>query len=184
MTTPLGTPSRSLLQNIAARAMAARGLVPEFDPAALVELGAIHSAPVASNASTRDLRSLLWCSIDNDDSLDLDQLSVAEALPGGAAKILVAIADVSAVVKQNSALDAHARANTTTVYTAARIFPMLPEKLSTNLTSLNFEADRLAMVIEMVFSADGSLASSDIYRAMVRNCAKLAYNSVAAWLEG
>jgi len=184
MTTPVSTPSRSLLQNIAARAMTARGLVPEFDPAALVELGAIHSAPVAVSGTTRDLRSLLWCSIDNDDSLDLDQLSVGEALPGGAAKILVAIADVSAVVAQNSALDRHARANTTTVYTAARIFPMLPEKLSTDLTSLNLEVDRLAMVIEMVFGADGALTGSDIYPATVRNRAKLAYNSVAAWLEG
>jgi exoribonuclease-2 len=61
---------------------------------------------------------------------------------------------------------------------------MLPEKLSTDLTSLNFESDRLAMVIEMVFGGDGSLQSSDLYQAMVRNRAKLAYHSVAAWLEG
>ena len=179
-----GTPSRGLLQNLAGRAMLARGLVPEFEPAALVELDAIRTPAVAADTATRDLRSLPWCSIDNDDSLDLDQLSVAEARPGGAAKILVAIADVAAVVNPGSALDHHARANTTTVYTAARIFPMLPEKLSTNLTSLNLEADRLAMVIEMVFDADGALTGSDIYPATVRNRAKLAYNSVAAWLEG
>ncbi len=184
MTTPVANPSRALLQNLAARAMLARGLVPEFDPAAMKELDAIRAPAVGAEASTRDLRSRLWCSIDNDDSLDLDQLSVAEALPKGATKILVAIADVATVVAQGSALDRHARANTTSVYTAARIFPMLPEKLSTNLTSLNFDADRLAMVIEMVFSADGSLTASDIYRATVRNRAKLAYNSVAAWLEG
>jgi exoribonuclease-2 len=164
--------------------MIARGLAPEFTPAALAELDAITAPAVVTNAATRDLRQLLWCSIDNDDSRDLDQLSVAEALPNGATKLLVAIADVSVVVKQGSALDGHARQNTTSVYTAAQIFPMLPEKLSTDLTSLGLAADRLAIVIEMVFAADGSLAASDIYQATVRNRAKLAYNSVAAWLEG
>ena len=111
-------------------------------------------------------------------------LTVAEAMPDGAAKILVAIADVDALVKKQSALDDHARHNTTSVYTAAEIFPMLPEKLSTDLTSLNYESDRLAIVIEMVIAADGSLQGSDLYRATVRNHAKLAYNSVAGWLEG
>jgi VacB/RNase II family 3'-5' exoribonuclease len=175
---------RSTLQAIAHRVMLARGLAPDFTPAALSELKAITAPAVAANPATRDLRQLLWCSIDNDDSRDLDQLSVAEALPDGATKLLVAIADVSAVVKPGTALDAHARQNTTSVYTAAQIFPMLPEKLSTDLTSLGFNADRLALVIEMVFAADGSLAASDIYEATVRNRAKLAYNSVAAWLEG
>ncbi len=98
----------------------------------------------------RDLRNLAWCSIDNDDSRDLDQLTVAEALPDGSVKILVAIADVEAVVKKPSELDDHAKHNTTSVYTAAQIFPMLPEKLSTDITSLNFESDRLAVVVEMV----------------------------------
>ena len=130
------------------------------------------------------LRSLPWCSIDNDDSRDLDQLTVAEALPDGAAKVLVAIADVDAVVTKQSALDDYAQQNTTSVYTAAEIFPHAAEKLSTSLTSLNYEADRLAMVIEMVLAEDGSLKSSDIYGATVCNHAKLAYNSVAAWLEG
>ena len=163
--------------------MIARGLLPEFAPTALAELEGIR-APAPANGATRDLRPLLWCSIDNDDSRDLDQLSVAEALPDGATKILVAIADVAALVPQGTAIDAHARQNTTSVYTAARIFPMLPEKLSTDLTSLNFAADRLALVFEMVFAADGSLAGSAIYPAIVRNRAKLAYNSVAAWLDG
>ncbi len=184
MTIPVGNQSRSLLQDIARRVMVARGLAPEFTSAAMAELDAIRAPTASTDAVTRDLRSLLWCSIDNDDSRDLDQLSVAEAMPEGATKILVAIADVSAVVKQGSALDGHARQNTTSVYTAARIFPMLPEKLSTDLTSLNFAADRLALVIEMVFSPDGALAASEIYPATVRNQAKLAYNSVAAWLDG
>ncbi len=184
MTTPFGNQSRSILQNIARRVMVARGLAPEFAPEALVELEAIKAPAAPGDAATRDLRSLLWCSIDNDDSRDLDQLSVAEAMPGGAVKILVAIADVSALVRPGSALDDHARQNTTSVYTAARIFPMLPEKLSTDLTSLNPAVDRLAVVVEMIFSQDGTLAKSSIYPAMVRNQAKLAYNSVAAWFEG
>ena len=184
MTNPNGPQSRPLLQAIARRVMLARGLAPDFTPAAIAELDAIRAPATAADATTRDLRQLLWCSIDNDDSRDLDQLSVAEALPDGATKIYVAIADVSAVVKPGSALDGHARQNTTSVYTAAQIFPMLPEKLSTDLTSLNFAADRLAIVIEMVFAADATLTSSAIYPATVRNRAKLAYNSVAAWLDG
>ncbi len=184
MNVPNGSQSRTLLQDIARRAMVARGLAPEFSPAALAELDTIRGPATAPAAATRDLRPLLWCSIDNDDSRDLDQLSVAEAMPNGATKILVAIADVSAVVPRGSALDAHARQNTTSVYTAARIFPMLPEKLSTDLTSLNFAADRLAVVVEMVFTSDGSLATSAVYPALVRNRAKLAYNSVAAWFDG
>jgi VacB/RNase II family 3'-5' exoribonuclease len=175
---------RAILQRIARRAMVERGLLPDFSAQAMNELSGIHDAATNVEASTRDLRNLVWCSIDNDDSRDLDQLSVAEAMPGGAIKILVAIADVEAVVKKESALDDHAKHNTTSVYTAAQIFPMLPEKLSTDLTSLNFESDRLALVVEMAFAGDGSLQASDIYRATVRNHAKLAYNSVAGWLEG
>ena len=175
---------RSILQRIARRAMMERGLLPDFSVQAIAELDGIHGAVTNVEKSTRDLRNLAWCSIDNDDSLDLDQLTVAEAMPEGAVKILVAIADVEAVVKKQSALDDHAKHNTTSVYTAAQVFPMLPEKLSTDLTSLNFESDRLAIVVEMVIAGDGSLQSSDIYRATVRNHAKLAYNSVGAWLEG
>jgi exoribonuclease-2 len=129
------------------------------------------------------MRNLLWSSIDNDDSRDLDQLTVAEALPAGRMKILVAIADVDSAVKNGSAIDEHARQNTTSVYTAAEIFPMLPERLSTDVTSLNFDQDRLAIVIEIIVGTDGSIQESQIYRAWVRNQAKLAYNSVAAWLE-
>ena len=175
---------RSLLKKLAHRAMLERGLLPDFSPQALAELDTIHGPATRAEESTRDLRHLIWCSIDNDTSRDLDQLTVAEAMPGGAAKILVAIADVDAVVKKQSALDDHARHNTTSVYTAAEIFPMLPEKLSTDLTSLNYESDRLTIVVEMVIAGDGSLQGSDIYRAIVRSRAKLAYNSVAGWLEG
>jgi VacB/RNase II family 3'-5' exoribonuclease len=164
--------------------MLERGLLPEFSLQARGELDGIRGPATRAGESTRDLRNLIWCSIDNDDSHDLDQLTVAEAMPGGAVKILVAIADVDAVVKKQSALDDQARHNTTSVYTAAEIFPMLPEKLSTDLTSLNYESDRLTIVIEMVIAEDGSLQGSDIYRAMVRSRAKLAYNSVAGWLEG
>jgi len=174
---------RSILQRIAHQAMVAKGLVPDFPAQALTELAGIHGPATGTDGSTRDLRNLLWCSIDNDDSLDLDQLTVAEALQGGAVKILVAIADVDALVKKQSALDDHARQNTTSVYTVAETFPMLPEKLSTDLTSLSAASDRLAIVMEMIFTGDGTLQSSDIYEATVRNIAKLAYNSVAAWLE-
>jgi VacB/RNase II family 3'-5' exoribonuclease len=175
---------RSVLMEIARRAMLARGLAPDFPPAAILELAAIHGPATNSAASARDLRNLLWCSIDNDDSRDLDQLSVAEALPNGSVKLLVAIADVDSLVGQGSALDGHAKENTTSVYTAGGIFPMLPEKLSTDLTSLGFGSDRASLVIEMVFDETGVLKGSDIYQAVVRNRAKLAYNSVAAWLEG
>src|SRR5919106_5059125 len=177
-------PHRSILRRIARRAMRERGLLPDFSPRALEEIDAIRGPAIRADKWTRDLRNLIWCSIDNDDSRDLDQLTIAEALPYGAVKILVAIADVDALVKKESALDDHARQNTTSVYTAAEIFPMLPEKLSTDLTSLNYESDRLAIVVEMLIAQDGSLQGSDLYRAMVRNRAKLAYNSLADWLEG
>ncbi len=175
---------RSILQRIARRAMMERGLLPDFSVEAITELNGIHGAVTNAEESTRDLRNLVWCSIDNDDSRDLDQLTVAKAITDGAVKILVAIADVEFIVKKGSALDDHAKHNTTSVYTAAQVFPMLPEKLSTDLTSLNFESDRLAIVIEMVIAMDGSLQSSDIYSALVRSHAKLAYNSVGGWLEG
>jgi VacB/RNase II family 3'-5' exoribonuclease len=175
---------RSILQRIAHRIMLEKGLVPDFPTQALAELDGVHGPAKRTEESTRDLRGLLWCSIDNDDSRDLDQLTVAEAVPAGAVRILVAVADVDAVVKKQSAIDDHARQNTTSVYTAGGIFPMLPEKLSTDLTSLNYESDRLAVVVEMIVAADGSLQGSDLYGAVVRNRAKLAYNSVAGWLEG
>ncbi len=176
--------NRATLQKIAHRMMLEKGLVPDLPPQALTELDGIHTPATQSDGSIRDLRNLLWCSIDNDDSRDLDQLTVAEQLPDGVVRILVAIADVDAIVKKHSAIDQYAMQNTTSVYTVAETFPMLPEKLSTDLTSLNFESDRLAVVVEMDVDADGRLKRSDIYRATVRNRAKLAYNSVASWLDG
>ncbi|HEY2981421.1 MAG TPA: RNB domain-containing ribonuclease [Anaerolineales bacterium] len=178
-----GQRHRTILQDIAERAMLERGLSPEFSSAAMEEVGHLTKAATPDRHLVRDLQNLLWASIDNDDSRDLDQLTVAEALRGGTVRISVAIADVDSLVTDGSAIDQHARQNTTSVYTAARIFPMIPEKLSTGLTSLNLAEERLAMVVEMVIKPDGSLKESSISRALVRNRAKLAYNSVANWLD-
>ncbi|HVR39627.1 MAG TPA: RNB domain-containing ribonuclease, partial [Thermoanaerobaculia bacterium] len=132
----------------------------------------------------RDMRNLAWCSIDNDDSRDLDQLTYAEKTKDGDVRIYIAVADVDAIVKKGTPIDDHARTNTTSVYTAARIFPMLPEKLSTDLTSLNEDQERISVVIEMTVRDDGVVGKGDVYRARVHNKAKLAYDRVAAWLDG
>ena len=172
------------LKSIARHAMLNNGLDPDFSPAIGEQLRKL-AKPATDNApQIRDLRRLLWCSIDNDDSRDLDQLSVGEAQQDGCTRILVAIADVDATVAIGSPVDEHARHNTTSVYTAAQIFPMLPEKLSTDLTSLAEDQERLSVVIEMSIDAAGAIVASQIYRALVVNRAKLAYNSVAAWLTG
>ena len=175
---------RLILERIARRVMLEKGLFVDFPADALADVD--HMQPVSSLVETggRDLRALPWASIDNDDSRDLDQLSVAEVMADGAVKILVAVADVDHLVGKGSPLDQFASHNTTTVYTIAKIFPMLPQKLSTDLTSLNLNSDRLAIVVEMLIDAGGSLQVSDVYQASVRNKAKLAYNSVGAWLEG
>jgi exoribonuclease-2 len=178
------TGAQSALQDVAHRAMLDNGLQPDFPPTAMEQLGKISGPAISGDPKIRDLSALLWCSIDNDDSLDLDQLSVGEAQGNGVVRILVAIADVDATVAAGSALDDHARANTTSVYTPAQIFPMLPPRLSTDLTSLALNQTRLSLVIEMSIGASGAVQGSDIYRARVVNRAKLAYNSVAAWLDG
>jgi VacB/RNase II family 3'-5' exoribonuclease len=178
---------RVTLQRIARRAMIERGLLPDFSGEALAELERIQGQPARCDGgapAVQDLRQLPWASIDNDDSLDLDQLSVAQTLPGGQVKILVAIADVDALVKKGTAIDGHAAHNTTSVYTAARIFPMLPERLSTDLTSLSDQQDRPAIIMEMTVGDDGAMLGSDVYMGLAHNYAKLAYDSVAAWLEG
>ena len=164
--------------------MLEHGLEPDLPPGAATQLRAITAPAVAHGPQIRDQRALLWCSIDNDDSRDLDQLSVAETLADGAVRILVAIADVDATIARGSPLDVHARANTTSVYTAAQVFPMFPERLSTDLTCLAEGQERLSLVIDMTVAADGSLSASDLYRAVVVNRAKLAYDGVAAWLDG
>ena len=173
---------RAHLRAIAITAMRERGLSPEFPQDALAQATAA-AAPVAGGA-LRDLRALLWCSIDNDDSRDLDQLSVAEPLADDAVKVLVAIADVDAVASRDTPIDRHAAINTTSIYTPAIIFSMLPERLSTDLTSLVADQDRVSVVIEFRLSKDGDITGSDLYQAVVRNHAKLAYNSVGAWLIG
>jgi len=174
---------RAILQSIARRAMIERGLLPDFSSAAIAELKRPRLSISDDDNTIRDKRSLLWASLDNDDSRDLDQLTFAEATSDSRIKILVAIADVDSFVKNGSALDEHARHNTTSVYTAAEIFPMLPEEISTDITSLNLNEDRLAIIVEMLVNEQGSLEDTKIYQAWVRNHAKLAYNSIASWLD-
>jgi exoribonuclease-2 len=175
---------RALLLRVARQAMLDHGLEPDFPPAALVEASALPGAARSPDGAERDLRALPWCSIDNDDSRDLDQLTVADAPAGGSTTIRVAVADVSATVARGSALDQHARANTTSVYTPPRNFPMLPDRLSTDLTSLNPGEDRLAVVTEIAIGGDGVCGESKVYGALVHNHAKLAYHAVGAWLQG
>jgi len=171
------------LQQVARQAMIDRDLLPNFSPEVFNELNLIQKPCDLGQAPVCDLRHLLWVSIDNADSKDLDQLTVAEALPDETVKILVAVADVDTLVKKNSAIDGHARQNTTSVYTPAGLFPMLPEKLSNDLSSLNYLEDRLAVVIEMIAYENGTLKGANIFRAVVRNHARLSYHPVALWLE-
>ncbi len=175
---------RIILQNIARKAMISRGLVPDFPDVEISELNKILLPATYNPEVAKDMRDLLWCSVDNADSLDLDQLTYAETLEDNKVRILVAIADVDALVGAESKIDKHASQNTATVYTVAQIFPMLPEKLSTNLTSLSFDSDRCAIVVEMILGDDGKIQQSDVYQAIVRNHAKLQYTKLAAWLEG
>jgi VacB/RNase II family 3'-5' exoribonuclease len=174
----------SLLMNVARQTMINNGLLPDFSDAALKQLASITAPASESGPDIRDLRRLPWASIDNDTSRDLDQLTVADQAGSGAVKILVAIADVDALIKPGSPIDDHARVNTTSVYTPAAIFSMLPEKLSTDLTSLGENQERLALIIDMTISAAGAIVQSDLYRARVVNRAKLAYNAVGTWLAG
>lgn len=174
---------RELLRRIAHAAMTARGLEPDLPAEALAEAQRLSPPAAPFEPDVRDLRERPWCSIDNDDSRDLDQLTLAEAIAEGGTRILVAVADVSALVPLGSALDAHALANTTSVYTPPQNFPMLPERLSTDLTSLGPGEDRVAIVVELTMGKSGASGGVNIYRAVVRNHAKLAYPSVGAWLE-
>src|SRR6266446_3864172 len=175
------------LQAMAEQIMLEHGFEPEFPAAVQQQLADIRARSPLARASpkdVRDLRKLLWSSIDNDTSRDLDQIEVAERLTNGDVKVLVGIADVDAFVPKQSPIDQHAARETTTVYAGVRNFPMLPEELSTGKTSLLENQDRLSVVIEFVVDGNGHVKSSDVYRALVRNQAQLQYNSVGAWLEG
>jgi exoribonuclease-2 len=169
--------------NLAAAArqeMLDHGFQPDFTADAQKQLAGIHPRP---DKSLRDLTALLWSSIDNDDSRDLDQIEWAERVAGGI-RVLVGVADVDSAVAKDTPIDRHAAREATTVYAEVHTFPMLPERLSTDLTSLNEEQDRAAVVMEFVVGPDGSVGGDSVYRAMVRNRAQLTYNAVGAWLEG
>jgi exoribonuclease-2 len=173
------------LQTIAKEVMLARGFEPDFPPQVQEQLDELKRQPprVVATPGVRDLRNLLWSSIDNDTSRDLDQIEVAQRLSDGQVKILVGIADVVAFVPKLSPIDEHAARETTTVYAGIRNFPMLPEELSTGQTSLLENQDRLTVVIEFVVDATGIVISSDVYQAVVRNKAQLQYNSLGKWLD-
>ena len=173
------------LHQIAIEAMRSRGLLPAFAPQALQEAENARPADAqAGHGDIADLRQLTWFSIDNDDTRDLDQLSVAEPLADGISRLRVAVADVDTLVRPGGAVDAHAAVNTTSVYTAAGVFPMLPEVLSTDHSSLHEGQERLAVVVDMQVEADGTVSTSSVYRAWVLNRAKLTYDGVSAWLDG
>jgi len=165
---------------IARQEMVERGFTPDFPPEVERQVETIRAQP---DHGLRDLTSLLWSSIDNDDSRDLDQIEWAERTAGGI-RVLVGVADVDSAVAKGTPIDCYAAHETTTVYAGVHTFPMLPERLSTGITSLNESEDRAAVVIEMLVSADGSVASGAIYQALVRNGAQLTYNGVGPWLEG
>lgn len=166
-------------------AMIEHGFRPDFPAGADTELAAIStSADLHAAAGIKDLRSLLWSSIDNDTSKDLDQIEWAEQLPDSRIRVLIGVADVDVRVAQGTVLDKHAQSETTSVYTGVKVFPMLPTELSEGITSLNENEDRVALVIEYCVDAAGTASDGKAYRALVRNQAQLTYNAVGAWLEG
>lgn len=185
MSTPQSRVTHVDLQAMAAQVMMEHGFEPEFPAAVTQQLNQIRARnPIDGTKNVRDLRSLLWSSIDNDTSRDLDQIEVAESQQNGDIKVMVGIADVDAFFAKATPIDEHAAKETTSVYTGVRIFPMLPEELSTGASSLLENEDRLAMVIEFVAHQDGTVSGGSVYPAIVRNKAQLTYNAVGAWLEG
>lgn len=171
------------LARLAVEEMIEHGFQPEYPPEAQREVERIERRPApVMDDGRRDLRQLLWSSVDNRTSRDLDQIEVAESLPDGAIRLMIGIADVDALVERGTATDEHAATNTTSVYTGVRTFHMLPTELSTGLTSLNEGEDRNAIVVEMRIGATGAMTPVDAYRAAVHNYAKLDYESVGAWL--
>ncbi len=173
------------LNELARSAMRERSLWPDYPMAALKEVSELKSPPIPPETNYEDMRHQLFFSIDNDDSKDLDQLTYAESLPNGDFKIYIAIADVDSLVKKDSAINEYAQHNTVSVYTPSIIFSMLPKKLSTDLTSLNEDEDRLAIIAEVYVSKEGEIGENNqVYPALVRNKVKLAYNGIGAWLDG
>jgi VacB/RNase II family 3'-5' exoribonuclease len=174
------------LREMARRVMAENGFEAAMPSGAASELQALeskrHDAP--ADQSVRDLRSLLWSSIDNSDSRDLDQVEYAEQLEGDRIRLMIGIADVDAFVPKGSAIDRHAFHNTTSIYTGVKTFPMLPEQLSNETTSLLEDVDRLAVVIDMTIDPEGEVNLNDVFGAVLRNRAKLVYETLGAWLEG
>ncbi len=165
--------------------MIEHGFQPDFPAGTDTELAAIQAQPAVPAADgITDLRNLLWSSIDNDTSKDLDQIEWAEQLADGRIRVLVGVADVDARVKQGTVIDKHAAFETTSVYTGVTIFPMLPTQLSEGMSSLNENQDRAAIVVEFAIDANGNASDGKVYRALVRNRAQLAYPSVGTWLEG
>jgi len=164
--------------------MLERGFQPDFPAGTDQQLAAIKAQPgLPAAPGSQDLRNLLWSSIDNDTSKDLDQIEWAEKLPDGRIRVLIGVADVDARIPHGSVLDKHAQTETTSVYTGVKVFPMLPADLSEGITSLNENEDRVALVIEYAVDSTGTVSDGKAYRALVRNRAQLAYNSVGAWLE-
>src|SRR5215469_316309 len=183
---PNAKPAQVDLEATAKRVMQQRGFDPDFPPEVSGQLARLRENPpqIAVAPDIKDLRNLLWSSIDNDTSRDLDQIEFAERTSSGDVKVMVGIADVDAFAAQQTPIDQHAQRETTTVYTGVRNFPMIPEELSTGVTSLLENQDRLSVVIEFVVDPSGSISSFDVYRALVRNRAQLQYNSVGGWLQG
>ncbi len=171
------------LMAIAHQAMVENGFEPDMPQAVVDELHSLQTKPQPTDSATQDLRTLLWSSIDDRKSRDLDQVEYAEQLAGGDIRVLVGIANVDALVKKGSAIDQHAAANGTSVYAGFRTFPMLPEELSTDKTSLIGGADRTSLVNEMILAADGTVKSSRVFPALLHNFAKLSYEAVGAWLD-
>src|ERR1700693_2885382 len=164
--------------------MIEHGFHPDFPPGVAAQLKALQSrVGLPAGGDVRDLRTLEWSSIDNDTSRDLDQAEVAERVSGGI-RIMIAIADVDSDVTIGSPIDQHAAGETTSVYTGIRTFPMLPEELSTDLTSLNENEDRLAVVIDFTIDGHCDVTTGGVYRALVRNHAQLTYNATGQWLGG
>jgi VacB/RNase II family 3'-5' exoribonuclease len=177
-------PSHFNLVAAAHASMIEHGFQPDFPAGTDTELAAIKAQPAPAADGFTDLRNLLWSSIDNDTSKDLDQIEWAEQLPDGRIRVLVGVADVDSRVAKGTVIDKHAAFETTSVYTGVAVFPMLPTELSEGITSLNENQDRAAIVVEYSIDANGAASDGKVYRALVRNRAQLAYPSVGAWLEG